>query len=81
MSVAIPGNVKEEEDAEEVGHGEVHHCCRVTDTVGWRTGGCRTARVHRVTGWVRLAMCQKKCVKVRGEGTEQETNTGDCYSG
>lgn len=65
MSVVIPGNVKEKEDAEEVGHGEVHHCCKVTDIVGWRTGECRIAQVHRVTGWVRLAMGQKKCIKVR----------------
>lgn len=59
VSVVIPGNVKEEDDAEEVGYGEVHHCCRVTDTVGWRTGECRTAQVHRVTGWVRLAMSEE----------------------
>lgn len=47
MSVVIPGNVKEERDAEEVRHEEVHHCCRVTDMVGWQTGECRTAQVHR----------------------------------
>lgn len=69
MSVVIPGNAKEEEDAKEVGHGGVHHCFKVTDIVGigWadrRVQG-RTAQVHRVTGWMRLAMGQEKCIKVR----------------
>lgn len=84
MSVVIPGNVKkeeEEEDAEEVGHGEVHHCCKATDIVGWRTGGCGTAtgsQGDRVGG---VGHGSEEMHKGEGSGTEQETNTGDCYSG
>lgn len=37
---------EEEEDAEEAGHGQVAHCCRVTGIVGGQAGGCRAARVH-----------------------------------
>ncbi|TKS92183.1 hypothetical protein D9C73_025615 [Collichthys lucidus] len=47
---------EEEEEAEEAGHGQVAHCCRVTGRVGVRAGGVQgSTGSNKMTGWVRLA--------------------------